>query len=443
MNKLIILICKLSQKILNKIGRGSSFPGQLAIKLNPNILKYFKLPNKVVAVTGSSGKGSITSMVANIARTSGLKVAHNAKGSNLLPGIVSMLIENSDLNGNIQTDIIVAEVDERYTKLVFPYLNPSHVVINNLTRDQSPRQGNYDFVFKEIDKALTKDMHLIINADDPMLQRFLYRKNKVTYFSVNENKYSYKTSKFENLNLSYCPKCGSKIKYNYYNFEEIGDYYCPKCSFKKEKAKNICTNVDYENNIITVNNKTKLHIKDNIIYYIYNTMAAYTMAKEIGFNEKNIIDGINNMYENNKNLKRTIDNRNLTILYNKNENRSTYNQSLLFLDRTKDLKTIIIGYKRVSYRYNFNDLSWLYDIDFEILKKHKIDKIVCVGLNKYDLATRLKYAGIDEDKLITFDDIKEATIYTKEKTKGNIYAVLNPDYIESFKKVIMDGDNND
>ena len=83
--------------------------------------------------------------------------------------------------------------------------------------------------------------------------------------------YSYSKTKFENLNFSYCPICNKKLEYNYYNIEEIGDYYCPSCKFKKPIAKNLCTKIDYSNNIITLNNNIKLHVPSSILYYIYNT----------------------------------------------------------------------------------------------------------------------------------------------------------------------------
>lgn len=131
-------------------------------------------------------------------------------------------------------------------------------------------------------------------------------------------------------------------------------------------------------------------------------------------------------------------NRIVHVLNNKNENSTTFNQSLLFLERFKDQKTIVIGWREISRRYNFDDLSWLYDIDFELLKHHDIDKIVCVGIHRYDIATRMKYAGISEKKIVVFDDLKEASNEIKFKTKGNIYAILNFDYVEPFNRYMKE-----
>ena len=161
-------------------------------------------------------------MIASILRDNGYTVAHNKNGSNLIFGILTLLLENTKLNGTIDVDYLVYEVDERYTKYVFKEVKPNYVVITNITRDQPPRQGNTDIVANSIINGLTNDMHLILNGDDPILRQFV-DKNDVTYYGIDKNKYSYKQSKFQSLNATYCPKCHNKLEYNYYHFEDSGD----------------------------------------------------------------------------------------------------------------------------------------------------------------------------------------------------------------------------
>ena len=56
MKSLIILINKLIYMIGKMLGRGSTLPGQVALKLDKNILKKVVLPDDVIVVTGSSRK---------------------------------------------------------------------------------------------------------------------------------------------------------------------------------------------------------------------------------------------------------------------------------------------------------------------------------------------------------------------------------------------------
>ena len=69
-----ILICKILRFLGGLLGRGSSLPGEIALKLDPNILRKLKLPKYVIAVTGSNGKTSTVEMISQILRKNGLKV---------------------------------------------------------------------------------------------------------------------------------------------------------------------------------------------------------------------------------------------------------------------------------------------------------------------------------------------------------------------------------
>ena len=160
----------------------------------------------------------------------------------------------------------------------------------------------------------------------------------------------------------------------------------------------------------------------------------------VGIKEEQIAHAIADIYGNEKIFNiYPYKNRIVTVLNNKNENSSTFNQSLLYVSRFKEKKVIVIGWKEISRRYEFDDLSWLYDIDFELLKSDEIEKIICVGLNRYDIATRLKYAG-HEKKIVVCTNLVEATNYIKDKTKSNIYAIVNFDYVKPFNELMNEGD---
>lgn len=429
MNKFSILVGKVVVFIGKVFNRGSVLPGSIVLKLNKNIWSYFKLPKTIIAVTGSSGKGSVCKSITKILESNNIKVAYNYKGSNIDIAILTLLIEQTNLKGNIKSDALVLEVDERYCKYVFPHVKPTHVVITNITRDQPPRQGNVDLVFKEIKKSLSKDMHLILNGDDPYLKKFdLNNELVVSYFGLDKTKYSYTKNSNWNLNLVYCPKCNKKLVYGYYHFENIGKFHCPNCDFKNSPCDYSVTKMDYTNNTITINDKNKIKLSDNMLYFIYNILAAYTVGSILKLNNK-VLEDIDNS---SNHLEYKYKKRNVYVLNNKAENSTTYNQSLLFTKRDRNKKVIVLGWKEISRRYNFDDLSWLYDIDFEILKDSEVEAVICMGINCYDIGVRLKYAGIDEAKIKPFMEVIDATEYIKKKTKSDIYAILNFDHVIPF-----------
>lgn len=440
MNKtLTIFLSKIILKLLKLIGRGSSLPGEIALKLNKNLLKEFKINSKIIAVTGSSGKGSTSSMIVDSLRELGYSVAHNMKGSNLKFGIITLLIENSNIHGELNQDFLVFEMDERYAKYVFCDIEPDFVIVTNVTRDQPPRQGNVDIVLNDIKNAIPKKSHIILNADSPYMQNLVIDKeNEVTYYSVCENKFSENKSIYKKLNIYYCPKCSCKLKYSYYNFEENGKYICTneKCGFEYPRPDFEVTDINFESNIITINNKYKINTEPKLLFNVYNVIAAFSTLSLLNLKNEDI-SNVLSMEKLNKKIysSYTQNSRNVYVLNNKNENATTFNQSLFFVNMNKDTqKTIVIGWWQISRRYEYNDISWLYDVDFEILKEQNIESIVCVGPEAYDIAARLKLSGIDKNLINPFTKLKDATDYIKDKTKGEVYGILNFDYVTPFNK---------
>ena len=437
-----IFIGKMAAFFCGLMGRGSTFPGIVAEKIDKNILTKFKLPDKVIIVTGSSGKGSTTRIIASVFRKFGYSVAHNAEGGNLSYGVISTLLKNSTLAGRVKTDVVVLEMDERYVKFVGPFIHVSDLVVTNVTRDQPPRQRHFQFVADEIAKGITDDIHLYLSANDPLLQRFVIgKKNKVTYYGVDKQKTSYDKNLFNSLNQARCVTCNSTLSYDYYHIEDIGKYKCSnkKCKFGTPKAK---YNVnEFSNGVITVDKNYKITLDNDMLYNCYNTLAAYSVLCEYGLDKKKVCKYISELNNDNKIYnKYKYKNRDVYVLNNKCENASTYNQSMLYAYNDKRDKTVVLGWLEISRRYIWDELSWLYDVEFELLKEHT-NCFICAGPQRYDLAVRLKYAGIDEDKIIIREDLY-ASSEDIAKSKGPIYAILNFDYLNDFNTV-MEGLKNE
>ncbi len=424
-------------KLLN---RGSAIPGKAAYILNKNILSDFILPQKIIAVTGSSGKGSTSKIIAEVYKNLGYKVAYNSKGSNERNAIITTLIENCTLKGKVNTDICVFEMDERYAKYVFPYIKPSHVIVTNITRDQPPRQRNCEFILNEILKAIDYNVHLILNGDDPYLRYFnLNDKYNVSYYGIERQQYSYTNNLFDPLNIYLCPICNAKLKYNYYHIESLGDYYCEKCSFKRPVINYAVTNCDYTSNSIVINKLHTIYLSNTLLFNIYNVAAAFAYLSLSGLNEDDTAKCICEIAMDQKlymHFKK--DQQDIHILSCKAENASTYNQAILFAMRSKKEKIIVLGWKEISRRYKHFDISWLYDISFELLKEAEVKEIICAGDQRYDIAARLKYAEIDTNKIKVFKDLQEAK-QSILSSDTDIYAILNFDYVEPFKAIL--GDN--
>ena len=138
-----------------------------------------------------------------------------------------------------------------------------------------------------------------------------------------------------------------------------------------------------------------------------------------------------------------LDNREVIMLESKNENNLSYLQSLNIINQYKDNKTIILGFNNVSRRYKYNDLSWLYDIDFNCLDTENIDRIFCIGRFRFDVATRLINSGLDEDKIILVHNIDDIINILKENSTGTIFTMVCFDMIEILKNLFLKEENGE
>lgn len=437
-----ILMAKTAAFLCTLIGRGSTFPGIVAEKFDKNIIKKFKMPSKVIIVTGSSGKGSTTRLIANGFKDLGYTVAYNKEGGNMSYGVITTLIKNCSLGGRIKTDVVVLEMDERSVKYVTPFIKTTDMVITNVTRDQPPRQRHPEFIIEEITKGITDNIHLYLNANDPALQKFtLNKKNKVTYYGIDKLFTSHKNNLFSVINNKRCPICNSNLEYEYYHIEDLGKYKCSnkKCKFEMPKPKYRITT--FKDDKITINNKYTITLSNDMLYSLNNTLAAYSVLCEHGLDKEKVCESISNINHDNKIYnKYKVRDRDVYVLNNKCENAATYNQSMLYTYSDKREKTVVLGWLEISRRYLWDELSWLYDVEFELLKENT-NCFICTGPQAYDIAVRLKYSGIPENKIKIHTDIYNS----KEdinNSKGPIYAILNFDYLNDFN-TIMEGLRNE
>jgi len=281
-NKLITKICK----ILNK--NGSVFPASIVLPMDRKLLTKLKYPKYVIGITGSSGKGTATTLVAQTLEENGLKVVWNSSGSNVENGIATLLLNNTNMfSHKIDGDALVLELDEAYLKETFKKPILTHLIVTNVTRDQPARNTEPEIILNKIESALDNNIHLILNADDPLVNRLGEGRKKVTYYGIDKNKFGLKSSLSNNLDAAYCPLCKKKLEYDYYHYGHLGNYKCSKCKYRR-KIGYEATNIDLKKGSITIN-KDKLELNNNAFYTIYSYLATYALVKELGLKKINTL----------------------------------------------------------------------------------------------------------------------------------------------------------
>ena len=396
-------------------------PGKIALKIDPNILNKVKLPKYVIAVSGSNGKTSTVEMIRQVLTRAGFKVAFNYEGSNQIEGITTLILEDVDLSGKCRSDVILMESDERYARLSFKDLIPTHFVLTNLYRDQMTRNGNPEIIYSLISKAIHPETKLILNADDPLIALLGDGHENNVYYNLEKYKDDY-IGVYDDG--AYCPKCKNKMNYVYRHYGSTGNYKCTVCDFAHPKAKYRITNVDLIKGELTIDKKFNITLGLKSIYNAYNILATYALARELNIDPTIIIEALNAyVIKNGRVTKFKLADKEGILLISKHENSTSYNQTLTVIKNDDKDVIILVLVDAISRKYFTSETSWLWDIDFDLLDSKNVKKIILSGLYAADLAERFTFTTIQQDKIYVEKDIDEAFEYLKNESNGFIYVV--------------------
>ncbi len=392
---LAIAVCKLGRFVGRLIGKGSSMPGKFALKICPDILRRVKLPEHIIAVTGSNGKTSTVEMIAAILRTDGKTVVYNEEGSNQIEGVATLVLTHATLSGQVKADVLLIESDERYAAHTFRYFHPTEFVVTNLYRDQLTRNGHPEWVYDSILPAIHPETELILNADDPLSSCFARGHEKTKWFGLDKCSISAGAPTGVYHDGAYCPLCHAPMDYDYVHYNHIGAYRCTKCSHRKPLADYAVTAVNLEKPEAVIDGEVHIALAFPSIYNIYNILAAYAACRECGVSRDTAAAVLNNyLLKNGRMQSFRLGARHGTLLTSKHENSIAYDTNLRYIaSQSRDCVVLVIV-DAVSRKYFTSETSWLWDIDFDQLSTPHVRRVVLAGRYCGDLAERFSYTSL-------------------------------------------------
>mgnify|MGYP000980529809 CR=1 FL=1 len=116
-----VLVGKLMILLSRLLGnQGTDFPGLLARKIYPGILKELakNITEEIFVVTGTNGKTTTTNMLASILSEKGYRFVHNRAGANMISGITTAFINATNLLGTRKHEYALLETDEANVPLL-------------------------------------------------------------------------------------------------------------------------------------------------------------------------------------------------------------------------------------------------------------------------------------------------------------------------------------
>ena len=384
---------KATKTILEKTrSGGSSMPGKVALKLDPNILATLAKDYRTVIVTGTNGKTLTTSFITKIFQEKYGQVLTNPTGANLLQGIISCFLGAP--KQKVGTKYAVLEVDEATLKHVTKYIRPEVIVFTNLFRDQMDRYGEIYTTYQLMldGAAQVPEATIIANGDLPIFSSVAVD-NPVEYFGFSHEADREQMAHY-NTDGILCPQCDNILHYKLLTYSNLGKFYCPYCDFARPALAHAVTAIHTltpESSRFAIDG-TDYDLPIAGLYNIYNALAAASVAKHFGIADNYIrrgFDAAKRVFGRQEHIHIAGHD----VVMNLIKNPVGFNQIVEMLATDPaDFSLVSLLNDRPA---DGTDVSWIWDGDFEKLVQITSGRPVFLsGIRVAELSTRFEIAGL-------------------------------------------------
>ncbi|MEV0049391.1 MurT ligase domain-containing protein [Saccharopolyspora shandongensis] len=344
------------------MGSGGMIGGRLALSVQPRALRRLATGRRVVMVTGTNGKTTTTQMVAEALRSQAPAVS-NGTGANMLDGHVAALMTRPD------APFAALEVDELHLAQVTEQFEPAVILLLNLSRDQLDRVGEIRTVAASLRRALAQapGAQVIANRDDPNIVFAAADHPAVTWISGGVR------WKDDALN---CPNCGAFIG------DTARDWRCA-CGLARPAADWTVSGTG----VVSADgshHELALSLPGHVNRV--NATFALAAALHLGCDEDASLARIGRISEAAGRYQTVrLAGRDVRLLLAKNP--ASWLEMLDLVDGGDEPLVLVVN----SREADGHDVSWLWDVDFEVLRDRPVR---VAGDRALDLAVRLRYAEV-------------------------------------------------
>ena len=396
-------------------GRGTSAPGKALLALQPDAIGVLagRLRAGSVVVSATNGKTTTAALAASILERAGVCLVHNRAGANMAGGIASTLLEAAGGNGSIAGEMGLFEVDEMWLSGLVAELEPRAIVLGNLFRDQLDRYGELETIAERwadtVHGPAGTNAKLVCNADDPLVADLGRERDGVVYYGVQDDSLAL-PGMAHAADAKHCRRCGAPYEFEVVYLGHLGHYSCPACGQRRPSpivyARGITLEGVHAARLTLCTPMGEAHVKIELpgLYNVYNALAAAALATALEIPLEQIVEGLQSTTAAFGRAETvTIGGRAARIMLIKNPAGANEVLRTLALEPGRHDVLAALNDNTADGR----DVSWIWDVDFEQLAG-RIGKVTCSGTRAPELALRLKYAGVESERIQVIDDLPRA-----------------------------------
>lgn len=345
-------------------GAGAMIGGLVAMSLDRSVLGQLGAGRRTAVVTGTNGKSTTTRMVAAALSTMG-PVATNSEGANMDAGLVAALAAARD------APLAALEVDEMHVPHICDAVDPSVIVLLNLSRDQLDRVGEINHIERTLRAGLARHPTAVVvaNCDDVLMTSAAYDSPNVVWVAAGGGWAADSVS---------CPRSGEVIVRDGAQWHSTGaDFRRPEPQWRFDDE--------------------RLYGPDGLVLPMRlslpgavnrgNAAQAVAAAVAMGADPRSAVAAVSRVDEV-AGRYRTVQIGGHTARLLLAKNPAGWQEALSMVDKTAAGVVISVN----GQVPDGEDLSWLWDVRFEHFEG---TSVVAAGERGTDLAVRLGYAGVE------------------------------------------------
>lgn len=424
---------KTAQTLLKSMGRGSTYPGKLALQFDKNILDSLAKDYEIVVVTGTNGKTLTTALTVGILKEAFGQVLTNPSGANMITGIVSSFLTAK--KGKSGKKIAVLEIDEASLPRITQYIKPSLFVFTNIFRDQMDRYGEIYTTYQLIiDGAKNApEATILANGDSPL---FASKElvNPVKYYGFNTEDHEPQLAHYNTEGIL-CPKCQAILQYRLNTYANLGHYICLNCDFKRPELDYQLTALTKTTNVSSafVIDGQEYSINVGGLYNIYNALAAVAVAEFFGLSPEQIKAGFEKsraVFGRQETF--SIGDKSCTLVLIKNPVGASQALEMIKLADYPFSLSVLLN---ANYADGI-DTSWIWDANFELIQEMDITEINAGGVRHSEIARRLRVSGYDSSKISEKESLEEVMQAIEKQESKHAYILATYTAMLAFRELL-------